>query len=247
MNKLALILLLFFNLNLEAKPALVKPKEKIVKNEQLKEDTTSIIPLKFKENLKEKYNANEFQYEIKVAEKGAWDRFKEWLKKLFENLFGIKNGVSANAVDWTINIVSILLILVVVYLIAKAILNKEGQWIFGKSTTKKVISHEDIERNLKNVDFEKLISETIKTGDKRLVIRYYYLWLLKKLSEKSIIDWNVEKTNSDYLYEIKSDKLKNDFSYTSYLYNYIWYGEFSLDETTFEEAKKSFIKTIQSI
>ena len=132
-------------------------------------------------------------------------------------------------------------------LIVKAILNKEGQWIFGKSTTKKIINHDDIERNLQHIDFEKLIASTLKLGNQRLSIRYYYLWLLKKMSEKNIIDWNPEKTNSDYWYEIKAESLKNDFSYLSYLYNYIWYGEFEITATSFESMKKTFETTIQSI
>ena len=98
-----------------------------------------------------------------------------------------------------------------------------------------------------HVDFEKLIQETLTKGDNRLVIRHYYLWILKRLAEKNIIDWHTEKTNSDYLYEIQSTDLRNDFQYLSYLYNYIWYGEFKMNEETFSNAKKSFEKTLKSL
>ena len=57
------------------------------------------------------------------------------------------------------------------------------------------------------------------------------------MSEKGIIEWDIEKTNSDYLYEIKNETRRDEFAYLSYLYNYIWYGEFELDEATFEKAK----------
>jgi hypothetical protein len=67
------------------------------------------------------------------------------------------------------------------------------------------------------------------------------------MSEKQIIEWDAEKTNSDYVYEIKNEQFKNNFNYLSYLYNYIWYGEFDIDDVTFEKAKASFEKTIQSI
>ena len=62
-----------------------------------------------------------------------------------------------------------------------------------------------------------------------------------------IINFLPEKTNSDYYNEIQSEKIKFDFKYVSYLYNYIWYGEFELDTDTFDKAKESFIKMIQSI
>lgn len=210
-------------------------------------DHTVVKPVHFESKFKEKYNTKEFQYEVKLSEKSWWDRFVMWLNQLFKDLFGLTDGVSSAAVDWSLKIIATLIVLSVIYLIAKSILNKEGQWIFGKSTSKKIISHDDIERNLKHVDFEKLIKETLKIGDKRLAVRYYYLWILKKMSEKSIIEWNPEKTNSDYLYEIKSNELRRDFGYVSYLYNYIWYGEFDLDEITSENALLALEKTLKSI
>ena len=213
----------------------------------IKVDNSVVISPKFNPNLKYKYNDAAFQYEVKVAEKGLWDRFTEWLSYWFKKLFGLSDSVSSNAVNITLKIIATIIVLFVIYLIVKAILNKEGQWIFGKSTTKKIINHDDIERNLQHIDFEKLIASTLKLGNQRLAIRYYYLWLLKKMSEKNIIDWNPEKTNSDYWYEIQTESLKNNFSYLSYLYNYIWYGEFEITETNFETVKKTFETTIQSI
>lgn len=248
MNKLLLILF-FLCVSVQAQDSLTIVKKNAIHytEKDIKVDNDTISQLKFNPNFKDKYKSSEFQYEVKVAEKGIWDRFMDWLASVFKKIFGLSNGVSQSAVDITVRTLAILLVLFVVYLIVKSILNKEGQWIFGKSTTKKVISHDDIERNLKYIDFEKLINDTLKNGDNRLAIRYYYLWILKKMSEKSIIDWNPEKTNSDYLYEIQSENLKKEFSYVSYLYNYIWYGEFEIDNETFENAKKSFIKTLQSI
>jgi hypothetical protein len=70
---------------------------------------------------------------------------------------------------------------------------------------------------------------------------------LKKLSERNIIEWHVDKTNTDYLYEIQSKELKDNFQYLSYLYNYIWYGEFEMNDTTFNQAQKAFEKTLQSM
>lgn len=210
-------------------------------------DNSVIITQEFNPKFKSNYNDKEFQYEVKVAEKGLWDRFTEWLSYWFKKLFGLSDKVSDNAVNITLKVIASIIVLYVIYLIVKVILNKEGQWIFGKSTTKKIINHDDIERNLQHVDFEKLIASTLKSGNQRLAVRYYYLWLLKKMSEKNIIDWNPEKTNSDYWYEIKTESLKNEFSYLSYLYNYIWYGEFEITECSFESMKKTFETTIQSI
>jgi len=228
----------------------VTKKEKTIYSaKDIKVDKSNIVVLNhFKTNFKEKYKANDFQYEVKIDEKSLWDRFKEWLAYWFKKIFGLSNTkVSGKYVDITLKVIACLIVAYVIYLIVKIILNKEGQWVFGKSTTKKIIHDDDIEKNLIHIDFEKLIKETLKEGNNRLAVRYYYLWILKRLSEKNIIEWHAEKTNTDYLYEIQSADLKTDFQYLSYLYNYIWYGEFEMTEHTFLHAKKAFENTIQSL
>ena len=207
-----------------------------------------ILKPKFESGFKQKYKSGEFEYEVKVSEKNVWDRFKEWLAYWFKKIFGLSNmEVSSKYIEYTLKTIAALIVAYVIYLIVKIILNKEGQWVFGKSTTRKIYTDEEIEKNLIYVDFEKLIQETLSNGNNRLVVRYYYLWLLKRLAEKNIIDWHTEKTNSDYLYEIHSADLKTDFQYLSYLYNYIWYGEFEMNEQTFLHAKNAFEKTLKSL
>lgn len=211
-------------------------------------DTTTVTQVTFTKDFKEKYDDKSFIYEEKSPAKSLWNRFEEWFADWLKRSFDVQDSKTAMTIlDYTINIVALILILIVIYLIVKAILNKEGSWIFGSKSDAKFIRYDEIEKNLLLVDFEKLIKDSIKSGEQRLSIRYYYLFLLKKMSEKQLIEWDVEKTNSDYLYEIKSAELKANFEYLSYLYNYIWYGEFDLSAAEFEKAKKAFDTTIQSI
>ena len=250
MTKLFYILLFLFCTEFYAQDTLAKAGKKGVTytEKDLKIDNSQVEQLQFEPSFKEKYNSEDFVYEEKSKEENIWERFKEWLSELFSRLFKLSDNESAmNIVDMVLSTLAILIVLFVVYLIVKSILNKDGRWIFGKNSDRGLINYDEIEKNLHLVDFEKLIRQSIQSDEKRLTIRYYYLWLLKKMSEKQIIEWDVEKTNSDYLYEIKSEQFKKDFAYLSYLYNYIWYGEFELDETTFEKAKKAFEKSIQSV
>ena len=248
MNKTILILLLFLNFNLGAQDTLaIDKKEKIVFTQKnIIVDSAEIKGKSLDKNFKNKYTDTAFVYEFKTPEKNAWDRFKEWLAQFFKNIFHFTDGKSAvTFVDILLKVIAVLIVVGVIYMIVKAIMNQEGQWIFGKNSDKKIINYDEIEKNLHLVDFEKLIQKSLKSGENRLTIRYYYLWMLKKMSEKQIIEWDIEKTNSDYLYEIKSQDLKEEFAYLSYLYNNIWYGEFELDEATFEKAKNAFEKSIK--
>jgi hypothetical protein len=247
MSKLYLFLFVLISGFLTAPNLLAKEKIVVLTQKELKTDKSQLKNKQFQVNFQAKYKSKEFQYEVKVVESNFWDRLKEWIYNWLEKLFGLSRITSMKTIGIVVRVVAALIVLYVVYLIVKLLINKEGQWFIGKSTTKNIISYQDIEKDLTKVDFEKLINSTLKSGNKRLAIRYYYLWLLKKMAEKNHIDWNPEKTNSDYLYEIQNRDLKQRFGYASYLFNYIWYGGFDLEEIDFTSAQNTFKTTIASI
>ena len=214
---------------------------------QIEEESEAIERFYFEKDFQKNYTNSDFIYESKAKEKGAWERFRERLRRLYESLFGFKTSDQADkAIDITIYSLALLLTIGVIYLIVKALMNDEGKWIFGRSSDKKLVTYDELEQSLLETNFQKLIAESEKNGNQRLTIRYYYLWLLKSLSEKGHIEWDIEKTNSDYAHEIKDSQLKKDFEYLSYLYDYIWYGEFEVDQPTYDKAKAAFNKTIKS-
>lgn len=208
----------------------------------------TVTTCRFEEGFKEKYRDSDFEYEKKSRGESIWDRFKKWLGEVFDDIFSFGRGVeNAPAYAIIIRIFLALVLLGVVYLIVKALINKEGSlWIFGKSA-KNIAVHDITEENIHEMDFRTMIDKTRSSGEYRLGVRYYYLWLLKKLSAREIIDWHPDKTNTDYLYEIKNDAMRKDFEYLSYIYDYSWYGEFEIDSTAFAKAEKAFLKTINTL
>jgi hypothetical protein len=250
LNKFLIIIFFLCGVLASAKDSLAAAnKVKIVYTEKNIVVDSAFIQLKpFAKNFKSRYSDSSFIYEFKTPEKNSWDRFKEWLVHFLQKLFSFTDSkTAANSIEIFLKVLAILIVVLVIYMIVKAIMNKEGQWIFGRNSDRKIINYDEIERNLHLVDFEKLIQKSIESKENRFTIRYYYLWMLKKMSEAQIIVWDVEKTNTDYLYEIKDETQKEDFAYLSYLYNNIWYGEFEMDETTFIKAKTAFEKSINKI
>jgi hypothetical protein len=198
-------------------------------------------------DLKERYATDEFIYERTIENSGWWTRFKFWLNELFKSIFDLKNNGQASAfTEIMLNTCAVIICILVIYFIYKAVLNKEGQWIFGKSSDQNIIPIVSLEQELKFTDFKSLITSAESNNNYRLAIRYYYLWFLKQLNEKGAIVYDVEKTNSDYQNEIKSEVLQKDFAYISYLYDYIWYGEFTITNTQFTQAKTAFIQLLNS-
>lgn len=208
----------------------------------------SYTKVEFDADFKERYRSADFIYVVQPPEITWWDRFLMWLSSLIGKSIKISNPeVSLGFVKIALKVIAVIITILIVYFIVRALLKSEGKWIFGRNLSKKIIHHDSVEKNLQATDFQKLIQETESAGDLRLAIRYYYLWLLKRMSERELIKWDPDKTNSDYLYELKNEKHKDDFSYLSYLYNYIWYGEFTIDNNTFEKVRTAFRQSINSL
>ncbi len=210
-------------------------------------DQSNITP-KFFSNLKERYGSDEFNYDQTINNNGLWSRFKQWFIDFIQDLFNLKSaGEASKMADIGMKIFYVVIFLLVIYFIVKAVMNNEGQWVFGKSSAKKIIPVTDIENNIHATDFKSLIAEAESVNNFRLAIRYYYLWLLKVMTEAEWIEYDVEKTNSDYQNEIKSKSIREEFAYTSYLYNYIWYGEFNVTDEQFYKAKTAFDQFLNSV
>ena len=215
--------------------------------DSISKDNSQLSPRRFSD-LKDKYKGTDFIYERTKQNSGWWTRFKQSVSDFFRNLFNIKNaGQASKITDISIKIAGVIVFLLVLYFIFKAIVNKEGTWVFGKSSDKSIIPVTDLETNIHVADFNTLIKDAEVNNNYRLAIRYYYLWLLKGLSENQIIDYDAEKTNSDYQYEIKDPATSKKFAYTPYLYNYIWYGEFNVDQTQFDKAKHAFTNLLNQV
>lgn len=138
----------------------------------------------------------------------------------------------------TFKILGIVLIIAILGIILYFFNTNKGL-LFNKKSHK-VLSEEYINENILEIDLKQLLNQAIKDQNKELVIRYQFLTFLKNLSSKNYIDWNPEKTNTDYFYEIKNKNLKTDFEYASYLYTYIWYGKYEVTDEIYKKATHHF-------
>lgn len=89
-------------------------------------------------------------------------------------------------------------------------------------------------------DPDSLLRNAIKNGNYRLAVRYLYLQSLKRLSEKKFIEINSNKTNYEYVTEIRKHRFANEFASLTLQYEYVWYGEYPVDERLFEQIQNGF-------
>ena len=209
-------------------------------------DTTIITEKSFTDNFAQKYSDEAFNYEQSGGGKSLLDKINEWINNLLRHLLGWDQLKDINNFSQIfLNILFAIIFLAVVYIIVRLIMNHKGRWFFEKQNQSVDVNLDNVEEHIHEADFESMINETEKSGNTRHSIRLYYLWLLKTFTDKRFIEWHPEKTNADYVRELKDEAKKNDFRYLSYLYNYIWYGEFSINDDEYRRAREAFLKQLK--
>lgn len=204
----------------------------------------------FDEDFKDRYDSDKYNYEgtevVTQTQTGSgnYEAYKnEELKQKERNN---SNGLSINLgpVDW---IFYLAIAFAVVYL-AYILLNEGGTGLFTRNRDKAINTYDEITaENIENADIHALIKNAENNNDYRLAIRYYYLLVLKTLSLKNHIKFVDDKTNNEYLDELSNKPFSKDFAYTSYLYNYIWYGEFPLNDVKYNKAKHNFSNFLKQV
>ncbi len=187
----------------------------------------------FSTNLKEKYSGKDFQYK--------------------ENLRQKKQGSSSNAFFELFSffmtaIFPFLLGGFVIFVILKALLGSDFNFFKSNKSSQKLsekLIYED--EDIQEINLSALLHQAITDKDFRLAIRYYFLSTLKALSKKEFIDYHKDKTNSEYLFEIENIATRKEFSYLLYVYSYVWYGEFPVDETNFKAAQNKYQSFLKSL
>ncbi len=202
-----------------------------------------LYPKNFAPNFKNKYKTPEFNYEVLKPKESIWDLIKRKIGQLLSKIF---KDIDPNKVGYyTTNILRFFGITIVgflLYFLIRYLMSKDGNLLFGKRNRKIKITSHDIEENIHEINFPERILLLENQQDYRSAIRYHFLYSLKKLTDKNLINWNVEKTNRDYLRELKNKNLQEDFRRVIYIYDYIWYGEFKTKEKDYQHYKSYFNK-----
>jgi hypothetical protein len=78
------------------------------------------------------------------------------------------------------------------------------------------------------ISYQQEIDKAVANADYRLAVRLQYLRLLKNMTEKSMIRYQQDKTNMDYLMQLADTGYYHDFFRITRHYEYSWYGQFTV-------------------
>lgn len=106
-----------------------------------------------------------------------------------------------------------------------------------------------IEEDIAESDVERQMQRAILNKNYRLATRYQFLKTLNKLGEKGILQLATDKTNYQYASDlrVKSASSANHFSRLSLQYEYIWFGEFNINEEQFSSIQQQHKQFLNSL
>ncbi len=206
--------------------------------------TTTLLD---KEKIQDYKSDNDFNYKEELPEDNWWTRFKRKLSDLYYRFFDwLLDGVPAEGIlSFIIGYLPyILLVLFIGFIVWVFLKIDTGSLMMEKINAPETLLSDD-EALIQRHDLQQLIDKALANGNYRLAVRFYYLLLLQSLTNKELIDWKVQKTNHDYIYEITDLKMRKQFIKVTDIYDYIWYGNFDVDKNAFTKAESSF-KTLNN-
>lgn len=188
---------------------------------------------KFREDERFQYDRREAKPKQEIPQytrRGSRNRFDDFSAGNRGAFGGFAKGLM-----WTIFIVGgAFLLLQILKVDFRSLLRKRGD-----KTRLLDGGTEDVE-DIQNLPVDDLLQQAIRDGRFRDAVRMLYLRTLRQLTDRALIRWQQEKTNQDYLREIKDGALRPDFRQLTFLYEYIWYGEFPVNQEHFDTAHGSF-------
>lgn len=168
-------------------------------------------------------------------EPSLWDRFKEWFWWWLEKVLG--NRAAGFIVNNLIYIIT-----VVVLVAAIVILSRHGlRRVFhgAPRSAGQVIA---VEEDIRQLDLSALINEAERTGDFRRAIRLHYLLVLRRLVDDGMLQWSPDRTDRDYMAQIKDPALRSRFAHAALVFQWVWYGHAEVDRDRYESIRRPFIE-----
>ena len=173
----------------------------------------------------------DFQYQRNLIEgPNLLEQLATWL---LQKLFG---SYSAGDVKLVYRIFLILLIViaasVLIFYLSKI---SRSRLIASKGQDLPQVQFLDFDGS--SSDLEKQWLEAEREKNFALALRYLFIKTLYFLKEANSIEWKKEKTNSDYLNELKERWQRGPFRELSDLFAYTQYGGYAISEEDYRSAK----------
>ena len=179
-----------------------------------------------------KYQADkryDYNSQLDIPEINFAEIIYRWLSRFFSRFVDVE--AADTAATWFLVIFFIVVVVLVVFFIYK----KRPELFLREK--KRPLSYDIEEETIYGIDFEKELSAALSANDFRAAIRILYLQTLRFLSDKQYIDWQIYKSPTEYMYELKPANLKISFRTFTNHFLQVRYGNFKATSNLFDVMK----------
>ena len=209
----------------------IQKKITIIKYDSSNVEVRTIDSTKIKAYLKDK----DFKYfEDPEYTTTLWERILEWIKGFFSKLFSFDpKGVTGDVLQYLLIAFAFIAIFYVLY-------RNEIKGLFSKNKSIDSIKSFETIEDIHSIDYEKLIEQAIENKNYRYAIRLNYIRTLKILTDKEFINWKPDKTNREFINELKVLDIKSSFVNLTNDFEKIWYGEHSINFINYSSLAEKY-------
>lgn len=211
--------------------------------QEIRYDSSKVEIHQFDQKALDEYRADEdYQYDrvMDVRYLNWYQRARAWV---WENLIApILKPVLGSQMGVFAMIIYVVLALLVIYLIYALLFNKK-RGVFAGGSQDTGVEFSELGEDIHAINFEELLREALDSKNYTRAVNVFYLKILKQLSDLEWIDWQIDKTNQDYIFELgkKKPHLQPQFQNITRLFEFICYGHFPVNQENYQEAEQSFV------
>ncbi|MDC1373906.1 DUF4129 domain-containing protein [Polaribacter sp.] len=186
---------------------------------------------------------DDFNYSIAPNEANVFERIWAWLGRVVKRILSFifdDIGPAVGVLAAIVKAIPWIVLGLLLFFILKFFLKVNTRNATDVLETIPSIQLTNDEELINNMQLNELIAQAIQVKDYRLAVRFHYLLILQKLTDKELIVWQQEKTNEDFIREVAKLKIASDFIEITQLYDFVWYGNFEINEPEFLKATTLF-------
>jgi hypothetical protein len=90
------------------------------------------------------------------------------------------------------------------------------------------------------INYEQELQKAIAKNDFRLGVRLLYLHILRIFADNGILQYKMERTNSDYLAQLYNTTYYKNFFRLTRNFEYVWYGKFDISAEAFQMIQQDY-------
>ncbi len=200
----------------------------------IKDDVTEVSYRHPSEEQMESYkNMEVYDYDEVVRTESWWSRFLRWLAMYLSD-------VGLNPVITYYILTGIGVLLIVFYLLKMYGIKPIELLFFKQDKEIGELLFSQQSEDLYRQNLEELLGTCIRNKAYREAIRILYLSAVKNMDQSGLIEWQTWKTDRDYCYELSDREIAIKFKKLVRNYEYIWYGQFIVNEEEFYTVKQEF-------